>query len=637
MKRLLIVIALLLLAGIGAAGYYRYFGQTAPPEVTTAPLSRGDIVASVGATGAIEAVTTVQVGSQVSGTIQQLYADFNSVVRKGQVIARLDPSLFQTQIEQARANLARSEADVERLRVSLDDARSKLKRNEELAARNLVARQDLESTQIAVRSAEAQLRSSLAAVTQARASLNQTEVNLRHTVIEAPIDGIVVSRNVDVGQTVAASFNAPVLFVIAADLTKMRVNANIDEADVGRIRPGQTVRFRVDAFPNEDFVGRVAQVRLQPQVVQNVVTYATVIEVPNPELKLKPGMTATVTIEIARRANALRIPNAALRFRPSTEIFAALEQPVPEDFQRGFGPGRGGPGGGQPGAGGSPGAVGGAASGSTGAAAPATPGPRPSGGGTRTGEAPAAPGGTGATQAPASVPPAGRPGRPEGPEGATPGPPDGERRSGAGMGGGMGAGRGDVDPAERRRRFQERLASMSPEEREQAVQRMRERGIDTSAFTVGAAGSPSSGGQSTAGAAPASRAAGAGTPAEAAPGQSGSRRQPAGPAQGTGTPNWQQAQTIDALFPPIAETVTPGRAWLYVGGQLKMVRLRLGVSDGTYTEVLTEELQPGQEVVTSVTLPNAAVTRATGGQSPLMGPQRGSGGPPGVRNTSPSR
>jgi HlyD family secretion protein len=604
MKKLLIVIALLVLAGIGAAGYYRYFGQTAPPEVTTVPLSRGDIVASVGATGAIEAVTTVQVGSQVSGTIQQLYADFNSVVRKGQVIARLDPSLLQTQIEQARANLARSEADVERLRVSLDDARSKLKRNEELAARNLVARQDLESTQIAVRLAEAQLRSSLAAVTQARASLTQNEVNLRHTVIEAPIDGIVVSRNVDVGQTVAASFNAPVLFVIAADLTKMRVNANIDEADVGRIRPGQPVRFRVDAFPNEDFVGRVAQVRLQPQVVQNVVTYATVIEVPNPELKLKPGMTATVTIEIARRASALRIPNAALRFRPSTEIFAALGQPVPEDFQRGFGPGRGGPGGGQPGGGGSPGAAGGAASGSTGAAAPAA-----SGGVPAPGAAPAGAGRSSDGDAPTAAPPT----RATAQAGsAAPSP-------------GGGAGMGDVDPAERRRRFMERLASMSPEEREQALQRMRDRGIDTSAFTGGAPG-----------AAPASRAAAAGTPAQAAQDQPRPRRQPAAPAQGADTPAWQQAQTIDALFPPLAETVTPGRAWLYVGGQLKMVRLRLGVSDGTYTEVLTEELQPGQEVVTSVALPNATATRATGGQSPLMGPQRPTG-PPGMRNTTPSR
>ena len=181
-----------------------------------------------------------------------------------------------------------------------------------------------------MRSAEAQIRSAEAQVTQAQASLNQNQVNLAHTVIEAPIDGLVISRNVDVGQTVAASMQAPTLFVLAADLTKMQVVANLDESDVGRIRPGQRVSFRVDAYPAEDFTGTVAQVRLQPIVQQNVVTYATVIDVPNVDLKLKPGMTANVNIEIARKQNVLRVPNAALRFRPTNEIFAALGQTPPE-------------------------------------------------------------------------------------------------------------------------------------------------------------------------------------------------------------------------------------------------------------------------------------------------------------------
>ena len=167
-------------------------------------------------------------------------------------------------------------------------------------------------------------------VVQAQAALSQTEVNLEHTVITAPIDGIVTSRSVDVGQTVAASLQSPTLFIIAADLTKMQVNANIDEADVGRIRPAQHVTFRVDAYPSEEFAGTVAQIRLQPVVVQNVTTYGTVIDVPNPELKLKPGMTANVKIEIARRSDVLRIPNAALRFRPSADAFAALNQQVPQ-------------------------------------------------------------------------------------------------------------------------------------------------------------------------------------------------------------------------------------------------------------------------------------------------------------------
>ncbi len=288
------------------------------------------MVDTVGATGTLQAVTTVQVGTQVSGTMQDLYADFNSLVKKGQVLARLDPSLFQTQIEQANANLIRAQADLDRLKVSLEDARTKLARAQELSGRQLIPQSELETAQINVRSIDAQIRSSEAQVTQARASLNQNEVNLQHTVISAPIDGLVISRNVDVGQTVAASMSAPTLFVLAADLTKMQVVANLDESDVGRIRPGQHVSFRVDAYPADDFGGTVSQVRLQPIVQQNVVTYATVIDVPNPELKLKPGMTANVNVEIAKRTNVARIPNAGLRFRPTNEIFAALGQTPPD-------------------------------------------------------------------------------------------------------------------------------------------------------------------------------------------------------------------------------------------------------------------------------------------------------------------
>ena len=329
MRRLtLVTVVLAILAGGGYA-YYQHTHKPVAPTINFARVTRGDLAETVGATGALQAVTTVQVGTQVSGTILQLNADFNSLVHKGQVLARLDPSLFQTQIEQARANLIRAEADLERLRVSLDDAHTKLNRARELSAKKLIAQTELEAAEIAVRSAEAQLRSQQAGVTQSQASLQQNQVNLQHTVIESPIDGLVISRNVDVGQTVAASMSAPTLFVLAADLTKMQVLASLDESDVGRIRPGQLVRFRVDAFPNEEFRGAVTQVRLQPTTIQNVVTYQTVIDVPNPQLKLKPGMTANVNIEIARRENVLRIPNTALRFRPTTEIFTALGQTPP--------------------------------------------------------------------------------------------------------------------------------------------------------------------------------------------------------------------------------------------------------------------------------------------------------------------
>jgi len=332
MKRAVITLIVFAVLGATGYGYYRYRHATPAPAVATSAVTRGDLVEQVGATGTLQAVTTVQVGTQVSGTIQQIYADFNALVRKGQVLARLDPSLFQTQIAQARANLLRAQADVERLRVALEDARTKAARARELSQRQLLPRSDLDAAEVAVRSAEAQLRSAEAQVIQAEAALNQNEVNLQHTVIESPIDGLVISRNVDVGQTVAASMQAPTLFVLAADLTKMQVVANLDESDVGRIRPGQRVSFRVDAYPAEDFAGSVAQVRLQPIVQQNVVTYATVIDVPNPDLKLKPGMTANVSVEIARRTGVLRVPNAALRFRPTNDTFAALGQapPAPE-------------------------------------------------------------------------------------------------------------------------------------------------------------------------------------------------------------------------------------------------------------------------------------------------------------------
>ena len=493
---ILVVLAVVVAGSVGA--YYRFRGPEGEVKVTTLPVSKGEIVESVGATGTLQAVTTVHVGSQVSGNIKALYADFNSIVKQGQVVAELDPSLIQTQIEQGRANLARSQADVDRLRVSVEDARSKLKRNQSLADRKLVSPQDLEASQVAVRAAEAQLKSAEAAVIQSQASLNQSEVNLQHTVIEAPIDGIVISRNVDVGQTVAASMNAPTLFIIAADLTKMQVNANVDESDVGRIRPGQRVRFRVDAYPTEEFAGTVAQVRLQPITQQNVVTYATVIDVPNPQLKLKPGMTANVTIEIARRTDVLRVPNAALRFRPTADTFTALNQPVPPEMQRfagGSGQGQGratgqsGPGG---------------QSGTTGASAQAAPAPAPSttGGNQRpAASAPAASASQGASARgvpgeAGGAPPAGAPGA-----GARQGFGEGGSGMGAGQGaegrpgGGFGGGQmANMTPEERQRRFQERMASMTPEEREQFMQRMRDRGVDPANMGGGFGGGQRSGG-----------------------------------------------------------------------------------------------------------------------------------------------
>ena len=583
MRKTLLIIAAVVLVAAGAYGYYRYSQKPEPPTITTARVTRGDLAETVGATGTLQAVTTVQVGTQVSGTIQELNADFNSLVRKGQVLARLDPSLIQSQIEQARANLIRAEADLERLRVSLEDSRTKLTRARELAQKKLIAQTELEAAEVAVRSAEAQLRSQQAGVTQSQASLRQNQVNLAHTVIESPIDGLVISRNVDVGQTVAASMSAPTLFVLAADLTKMQVLASLDESDVGRIRPGQNVRFRVDAFPTDEFTGNVTQVRLQPTTVQNVVTYQTVIDVPNPGLKLKPGMTANVNIEIARRSNVIRVPNTALRFRPTAEIFTALGQEPPAG-------GIGGGGGRGRGAGGGP---------DTRNAQPA----------------PAAAAAQQPAQSPAAQQPVAqrRPASQDRPaiqqraaaqsaeQRDTPSSARGENANeqmggrGEGAGGGRRGGRGN---------FQERMANMTPEERERFIERMRARGM-----------TPPTEGQTADATAPGGRGQGPRTPA---PGQPQAQRQSARPAAAVTAPN---ATTFDALFGPLPQTETFGQVWLNKDNKLQRMRLRLGISDGQQTELIQAmdgELAEGTEVVTNV---------LTGAVRQTLQPQGGQGFP----------
>ena len=326
MKRLLLnrFVLIAVIVGVAGAGARAYYLSAQAPEshVTTVPVSIGSVVDTVAATGTLQAVTTVQVGTQVSGTISWLGADFNSIVRAGQIIAKLDPSLLQAQVEQASANLSRAQADADRISVQLDDARQKFGRAEELSARQLVSKSDFDTARVVVDSAVAQLHSAEASVMQAQAALNQTKVNLANSVIAAPISGIVIERNVDVGQTVAASMQSPVIFTIAADLSEMQVKADIDESDIGRVRQGQAVTFSVDAYSGQTFTGVVTEVRLQPTVIQNVTTYSVMIDAPNRMLELKPGMTANVRIEIARRDNVARVPNGAVRFRPTAEMLA---------------------------------------------------------------------------------------------------------------------------------------------------------------------------------------------------------------------------------------------------------------------------------------------------------------------------
>ena len=370
-RRFLAVIAVLVAgAGIGAYFYARHLTVSSPYQ--TARVVSGPLIVGISATGTLNAVITVQVGSQVSGQIKELHADFNSQVTRGQVIARIDPEIFQAQVNQAaaqvkaaqaavlnqRAVLSKTRADLESSRAALAaahaqtakaqvavvDGRRNLGRQQELRQRELIAQADADAAQVASDSAvaqheaslaqeraqaaavesavaqlevvEAQLQAAQAQVGQNEAALRQVQVNLEHTIIRAPVDGVVVSRNVDVGQTVAASLQAPTLFQIAQDLTKMQVDTNVDEADVGRVRLRQSATFTVDSFPGQTFSGEVVQVRKAPQVVQNVVTYDVVISAPNPGLKLLPGMTANVRIVTDQKASALKLPNAALRFRP---------------------------------------------------------------------------------------------------------------------------------------------------------------------------------------------------------------------------------------------------------------------------------------------------------------------------------
>jgi HlyD family secretion protein len=253
----------------------------------------------------------------VSGTVVQLYADFNSHVRKGQVIARIDPSRYKADLDQSRGNLANATAQLEKAKIVLADAERTLKRDEGLSRDGFLAQSEVDAALTARDSARAAVKSAEGQVAQATGALSSSEANLEYTAIHSPVDGIVISRNVDVGQTVAASFQTPTLFTIAQDLTRMQVDASVDEADIGKAKAGQKVTFTVDAWPERNFTGSISQVRYSPTVTQNVVTYNVIVQVENRDLLLRPGMTANVSILIRNEPDALRVPNAALRYRPS--------------------------------------------------------------------------------------------------------------------------------------------------------------------------------------------------------------------------------------------------------------------------------------------------------------------------------
>jgi HlyD family secretion protein len=342
--RLLAVLVALVLAAGGYA-WWQSRGGAGEQKLRVAKVERGALQAVVAASGTLNAVTTVQVGSQISGQVKEIHADFNSAVKKNQVIARIDPETFELRVNQARADLdaghsavavARSgliaqQAEVGRVKVTLGDAQRDYERKKSLVDRNFMSgaeldkartlleatREQLKSVEAQIQVNEAQVRSALAAVKQRESLLRQAQVDLERTIIRAPVDGTVILRNVDAGQTVAASLQAPVLFTIAQDLRDMQVETAIDEADVGRLRVGQKATFTVDAFPRRNFSGEIRQIRKSPVNVQNVISYTVVISAANPDLSLLPGMTANVRVVVDRRDDVLKVANAALRYRPA--------------------------------------------------------------------------------------------------------------------------------------------------------------------------------------------------------------------------------------------------------------------------------------------------------------------------------
>jgi HlyD family secretion protein len=403
MRRIASLVIVAALVGTGVWAYLYTQSRGNVPRYRTARVERGALTAAVSSTGNLNAVTTVQVGSQVSGQIKELLADFNTVVKKNQVIARIDPEIFEAKVNQARADvesalaavlnqeagvqkakadvenaraaLAEAKANTSKAQVTLVDSQRDFDRKTELFKRELIAKSDLDTAQAthdssaalleaarakeqslaaAIQSADAQLRvveaqlkSARAQVDQKKAALAQAQADLDHTTIRAPVNGVVVSRQVDVGQTVAASLQAPVLFTIAEDLTKMQVEVSVDEADIGRIHLEDRTTFTVDAFPGQTFTGLVTQIRKAAQVVQNVVTYTVVVAVDNPGGRLLPGMTANVKMITAEKAGVLKVPNAALRFRPAGADAgptpgAAPTPPAGADGAQGRGQGQGG-------------------------------------------------------------------------------------------------------------------------------------------------------------------------------------------------------------------------------------------------------------------------------------------------------
>jgi HlyD family secretion protein len=554
MKKL--ILAFVLLGGGGAYAYYHFVVNkpAEKPQVQRAPVTQGDIIEQVSATGQLEPWKRVDVGSQVSGVVMKMHVDFNHVVKQGQLLAEIDPQILQVQVDIQKANVERQMSDIANQKVGLEDLKVQLARARQLTEKGLQNQAQLEQAELAVKNREAQITSQEKQLVQTRAALAQAELNVSYTKIVSPIDGVVLERKVDVGQTVQSSMTVASFFVLVTPLDQLRLTAGVDEADIGRVRAGMPVEFQVETYGQARFYGEVDAVRMNATNQNNVVTYPVWIKVDNKDLRLRPSLTASARIIISRATNVVRIPNQAFRFRPNADIYTALGLEPPA-----AGRGRRLPGAGEETNGtkaGAPpaGAPGQPATGQPGAATPAQAGRGGQAGGDRQ------PGQGGQSQ---------RADR-------------GDRQAGGGRGFGAQSG----------------MSNLTPEQ----LQAMRER------FGRGGSGRGGGGASQTA------------------------QNQGRGGGRGGGQPGTpvevREGQKIDDFFTPVPRTISRNAVWTFEEGQngkpgvLKEIQVQLGVTDGTFSELVSGDVKVGDQLVTSVTLPRP--TTPAMGTNPFGGqPQRG--------------
>jgi HlyD family secretion protein len=576
MKKL--ILAFLILGGGGAGAYYQfvYKKPVEKPQVQRAPITQGDIVEQVSATGQLEPWKRVDVGSQVSGVVTKMHVDFNHVVKQGQLLAEIDPQLLQVQVDIQKANVDRQLSDIANQKVGLEDLKIQLARARQLTEKGLQNQAQLEQSELAVKNREAQINSQEKQLVQTRAALAQAELNVSYTKIISPIDGVVLERKVDVGQTVQSSMSVASFFVIVTPLQQLRLTAGVDEADIGRVRAGMPVEFLVETYGQTKFYGEVDAVRMNATNQNNVVTYPVWIKVENQDLRLRPSLTATAKIIISRATNVVRIPNQAFRFRPNADIYTALglEAPAAGRGRRlgGAGDDKETNGGGSK--------AGAPAAGDKGQPAAGQPGQPDA---SKQAQAGRGEGGGGQTRTPGSG----------GTQGARTDRGDRSSKSGQGFG------------------AQSGMPNLTPEQ----MQAMRERFARGGGSGRGGGGSGRSGGGGQAGQNQSGRGGGGGRNAQPGP--------PVAVKEG---------QKIDDFFQPVPRLISRNSVWTYTEGQngqpgvLKEYNVQLGVTDGTFSELVSGDIKVGDQLVTSVTLPRP--TAPTMGANPFGQPQRG-GGPGG--------